>query len=424
MKNLITSYKLQILILLAVLSNSTALFAQEVEVTLFSGNYNDFNISCFGARDGNIDATVTGGTPPYTYIWTNGATTQDLIEIAAGYYKLIVKDSLGNTAIAEITLTEPEPMVVDVLLSSFPNGYNISCYNCFNGNILLQAGGGVGPYTYTWEDGPTTSDRFNLGRGGYNVNITDANQCVLAPEQFLLTEPDRSDWTQFGNTGTDPSVHFMGTSDAKDLKIKTSNQDRITIKSNGDLKIHNLPSGSVYLDENGILKSSSITQSMLPCVNPVPFWWGLSTGEIITCPQNKVGVGTWAIPTGVQFKVEGVSYLNGSVYIGIDPNAAVGGSTYKLLVDGKLGAKEIYCSLGNPWPDYVFENGYELLNITTLRNFVSKNKHLPGVPTASELESKGANMMELMSKAYEKIEELHLYIFDLEERLRKVEAGK
>ena len=406
------------------MSNSTALFAQEVEATLYSGNYNDFNISCFGARDGNIDATVTGGTPPYTYIWTNGATTQDLTEIAAGYYKLIVKDFVGNIAIAEITLTEPEPMVVDVLLSSFPNGYNISCYNCFNGHILLQTVGGVGPYTYTWEDGPTTSDRFNLGRGGYNVNITDANQCVLAPEQFLLTEPDRSDWTQFGNTGTDPCVHFIGTTDAKDLKIKTSNVERLTIKSNGDIKINGLLPGPVYLDTDGIVKSSGVAQVAAPCnnVNPlIPLWTPLSTGQLFTCPPFQVGIGSYIIPNGVQFKVEGVSYFNSSVYIGIDPNAAVGGSTYKLLVDGKLGAKEIYCSLGNPWPDYVFENDYELLNITTLRNFVSKNKHLPGVPSASELESKGANMMELMSKAYEKIEELHLYIFDLEERLRKVE---
>ncbi|MBK7681566.1 MAG: SprB repeat-containing protein [Bacteroidetes bacterium] len=133
-------------------------------------------------------------------------------------------------------MTQPEPMGVDILLSSFPNGYNISCYNCFNGHILLQAGGGAGPYTYTWEDGPTTQDRFNLGRGAYGVNITDANQCELRPELFHLTEPDRSDWTQYGNTGIDPSVHFIGTTDAKDLKIKTYNQDRITIKSNGDLK--------------------------------------------------------------------------------------------------------------------------------------------------------------------------------------------
>ncbi|MBK9320998.1 MAG: hypothetical protein IPM91_20855 [Bacteroidetes bacterium] len=57
----------------------------------------------------------------------------------------------------------------------------------------------------------------------------------------------------------------------------------------------------------------------------------------------------------------------------------------------------------------------------TLRHFVSKNKHLPGVPSAGELESKGANVMELMSKAFEKIEELHLYIFELEDRLRKLE---
>ena len=201
------------------MSNTTPLYAQELEVSLTPGNYNGFNISCFGARDGNIDATVTGGTPPYTYIWTNGATTQDLNNVAAGYYKIIVRDALSGIVEVEITLIEPEQMWVDYLLSNFPNGYNISCYDCFNGHILLFTGGGVGPYSYAWEDGPSTSDRFNLGRGDYGVNITDANQCELRPELFQMTEPDRSDWTQFGNTGSDPNLHFIGTTDAKDLKI-------------------------------------------------------------------------------------------------------------------------------------------------------------------------------------------------------------
>lgn len=406
--------------------NSTALIAQELEVTLTPGSYNGFNISCFGARDGNIDATVTGGTPPYTYTWTNGATTEDLTAIAAGYYKLIAKDFVGNTAVAEITLTEPEQMGVDFMLSSFPNGYNISCYNCFNGHILLYASGGVGPYAYTWEDGPTTTDRFNLGRGSYSVNITDANQCVLTPELFQMTEPDRSDWTQFGNTGTDPNQHFIGTIDNKDIKIKTNNTERLEIKANGDIKLNGLQPGMIHLDQNNFIKSS-IEALSAPCVGAHPSWprWSANNSALIyTCPIFNVSIGSHTLPSNVKFQVAGNSFLNGSVYIGIDPNLAVGGSTYKLLVDGKLGAKEIYCSLGNPWPDYVFENDYELLNITTLRNYVSKNKHLPGVPSAAELESKGANMMELMSKAYEKIEELHLYIFELEERLRKVEGSK
>jgi SprB repeat len=411
---------------MAVMFNSTALIAQELEVTLTLGSYNGFNISCFGARDGNIDATVTGGTPPYTYIWTNGATTQDLNNVAAGYYKIIVRDALSGLVEVEITLTEPEPMGADFMLSSYPNGYNISCYNCFNGHILLYANGGVGPYTYTWEDGPTTTDRFNLGRGSYSVNITDANQCVLTPELFQMTEPDRSDWTQFGNTGSDPNLHFIGTIDNKDIKIKTNNTERLEIKANGEIKLNGLPPGMIHLDQNNIIRSSNEALSTL-CVDAIftnPHWSALGSSLLFSCPVYNVSIGSFSIPNNVKFKVEGNSFLNGSVFIGIDPNLALGGSTYKLLVDGKLGAKEIYCSLGNPWPDYVFENDYELLSLTTLRNYVSTNKHLPGVPSAAELESKGANMMELMSKAYEKIEELHLYIFDLEERLRKMEAGE
>ncbi|MBL8208810.1 MAG: SprB repeat-containing protein, partial [Blastocatellia bacterium] len=131
-------------------------YAQSLQLTLTPSNYNNFNISCFGGRDGSIDLTVSGGQPPYAYEWSNGAGSEDLVNIAAGYYQVLVTDA-GNTA-AEIgiTLTEPEAMAVDFIISSYPNGYNVSCYNCFNGSILNLPSGGVPPYSYVWEDGPVT----------------------------------------------------------------------------------------------------------------------------------------------------------------------------------------------------------------------------------------------------------------------------
>ncbi|MBK8847279.1 MAG: SprB repeat-containing protein [Bacteroidetes bacterium] len=79
-----------------------------MNVTLTPSNYNGNNISCFGAQDGSINVTVSGGIPPYTYNWSNGFTSPNAIELPAGYYRLTVRDAALNSVVKEITLIEPE----------------------------------------------------------------------------------------------------------------------------------------------------------------------------------------------------------------------------------------------------------------------------------------------------------------------------
>ncbi|MBK7965214.1 MAG: SprB repeat-containing protein [Bacteroidetes bacterium] len=221
-----------------ILLNGTSSIGQSIQVSLNPSLYNGYNISCFGSRDGSITLTVSGGTPPYTYTWSNGSTTKDVSDLASGYYRVHVKGTSGPGVDAEITLEEPEAINVDQLISTYPSGYNISCYNCYNGSILLYPTGGVLPYTFTWEDGPTTQDRFNLGTGNYFVTLTDANQCVYSPEAFYLNEPERSDWTMSGNLGSNPLSNFIGTKDAKDLVFKTNNLERFRVLSTGEIKLN------------------------------------------------------------------------------------------------------------------------------------------------------------------------------------------
>ncbi|MFN7013241.1 MAG: hypothetical protein ACK4ON_03110, partial [Bacteroidia bacterium] len=100
---------------------------------------------------------------------------------------------------------------------------------------------------------------------------------------------------------------------------------------------------------------------------------------------------------------------DGSVGIG-----AVNTGSFKLAVDGKVGAREFKVSLDNPWPDYVFESNYPLMPLENLNEFISKNKHLPGLPAAKEIEeNNGYGLGEMQIKMLEKIEELTLYILQL-----------
>ncbi|MBL7952527.1 MAG: SprB repeat-containing protein, partial [Flavobacteriales bacterium] len=136
--------------------------------------------------------------------------TPNIGQLAAGYYALNVKDATGEERQVEITLTEPEPLKVFADPLVYPNGKNISCFDCFNGSIDVQVEKGTPPYSYFWQDANiTTQDRTSLGAKSYEVTVTDANGCVERVA-IALEQPESSDWKMGGNAGTDPETQYMG----------------------------------------------------------------------------------------------------------------------------------------------------------------------------------------------------------------------
>ena len=127
--------------------------------------HNGSSVPCFGMKDGTIVSTVSGGTAPYTYKWSNGALSASITGVPAGYYGIEVVDALGEVAKGEITLTEPEALKVTATASAYANGHNISCFECNNGYIQLTVAQGTPPYSYAWSDGSSTvPNRYGLGR--------------------------------------------------------------------------------------------------------------------------------------------------------------------------------------------------------------------------------------------------------------------
>jgi general stress protein 26 len=104
----------------------------------------------------------------------------------------------------------------------------------------------------------------------------------------------------------------------------------------------------------------------------------------------------------------------------IDENGNVGiGTTnpgsFKLAVEGKIGAREVNVTTTTPWPDFVFETDYALPSLESLKVFINKNKHLPEIPTAQEVETNGINLGEMNTLLLKKVEELTLYMITLKE---------
>lgn len=108
---------------------------------------------------------------------------------------------------------------------------------------------------------------------------------------------------------------------------------------------------------------------------------------------------------------------NGNIGIG-----TTNPGTYKLAVEGTIGARKVKVTAVNPWPDYVFEDNYKLLSIPEMEKYILLHKHLPEIPSAKEVNLEGIELGEMNRKLLQKIEEQALYIIELNKRLSKLEA--
>jgi len=129
-------------------------------------------VSCYAGTDGSIDISVTGGTEPYLYSWSNSTSQEDLSNVSAGFYQVDVIDANGCQSTFMATVESPAVLTV----ASTPS--SATCL-ASNGSIRLLVGGGTGPYTYSWSTGSSQMNLTGASSGIYTVTITDANGCVL-----------------------------------------------------------------------------------------------------------------------------------------------------------------------------------------------------------------------------------------------------
>lgn len=137
------------------------------------------DVSCPGEDDGAVQATPIGGSPPYTYLWSNGATTASQTGLIPGTYVVTVTDAAGCTATGQGSVSEPPPVTATI------NSNNPLCVGDSNGSATVIANGGTPPYTYTWSTGQTTATISGLSAGTYTVTVTDANNCSTAVQTTL-----------------------------------------------------------------------------------------------------------------------------------------------------------------------------------------------------------------------------------------------
>jgi len=126
-----------------------------------------------GSVDGSIDLTVSGGTTPYTYLWSSGQTTEDISGLSAGLYALTITDGAGCELSVSYTVGNNSGTL---LVTGVVN--DESCISA-NGSINQTATGGNGALSYLWNVGQTTQDISGLAAGSYTCTITDQVGCYI-----------------------------------------------------------------------------------------------------------------------------------------------------------------------------------------------------------------------------------------------------
>ena len=227
------------------------------------------SVSCFGGNDGSIDISVSGGTPLYSYLWTNGATSEDVSSLTSGSYSVVITDANGCSSNSTYIITEPSLLIVDSVVTS-----DISCFGGNDGSIDISVSGGTPLYSYLWSNGATSEDVSSLTSGSYSVVITDANGCSLNTTSYTITEP-----ISIQNTSVVTPVSCFGSSDGSiDLTVTGGISPYSYLWSNGATSedVSGLVSGmygvqitdnsgcvfidSIFVSEPSIL-SSSLTSS-------------------------------------------------------------------------------------------------------------------------------------------------------------------
>ena len=142
------------------------------------------DVSCNGGNNGSATITVGGGTPGYSYSWSNGASTSTINGLSAGFYNCTVTDANGCT-ITSGNISVNQPSALTVITSKTA----VSCNGGSNGTATVSPNGGTPGYSYSWSNGQTTQTATGLSSGNYNCTITDANGCTITSGNIFISQP-------------------------------------------------------------------------------------------------------------------------------------------------------------------------------------------------------------------------------------------
>ena len=139
--------------------------------------------SCFNGSDGSATVVGSGGTTPYTYLWSNSQSGATATALPAGTHYVTVTDANSCTKIDSVIITEPTKLTF-----SFTSTTDVSCFGGNDATATITASGGTAPYNYLWSNNQNSQTANSLPAGIHSVSVTDANGCTFS-DSVLINEP-------------------------------------------------------------------------------------------------------------------------------------------------------------------------------------------------------------------------------------------
>lgn len=523
-----------------------------IESQLVLSQYNGFNVSCADCFNGSIQTTVTGGTAPYSYHWSDvsNSNTANLNNLNGGEYRLLITDAHGCEAKNSAFLSMPSPKdwsrtgnanidatefigstdASDVVFKSnnqeglrLAGNGNVGVGNNsptekldINGNLKVSGGvkigseatiksvtgngtmGGISfeniPFIGNLQpDMPTcipnwANERYNY----FNGYLTLRNQNYPSRPALYMGSDGESGVIEStreisGNTmmhlklnsfcgndvlvgnassgnlianyhfgiGTEAPVekfHLMNgnmlvenASDSqnpifftdyinKNVGIGTGlPRGKFEIKSNqtdiltfGAMRTEQSGWSTSYMAFNAFRSDGGVWETTTDNAHGgASVIYSNPLGDLMfsTLDGNSAPYGVFTGDQGIKAGTRMTISGDGRVGIGIHPNAHYDLLNYKLVVDGSVKCKKLRVDLQN-WGDYVFDSNYELMDLAGIENYIAENKHLPGMPSASEVENEGVDLGEIVKLQQVKIEELTLLMIQMQKQIESNAKNK
>ncbi len=348
--------------------------------------------TCGNENTATIFSTTTGGQAPYTYAWSNGATTADLDNLAAGDYSLTVTDANGCTGVSTANIMDGGVISVDIAPP------NTICAGANTGSLTATVTGGQTPITYNWSNGGTTATLNNLATGTYNLTVTDNIGCTATTTATILEDTDFSvniiannrtvcpgESISFGIAPANPNLTYSWTATGGAFDDATSSSPMYTMMMPGDYDI------TVVASNGTCTATSTITVTILQGINVAATLSDVvcagdnngsisitasSANEPITYTWDN-GIGNIASPTGLApgtYNVTISDALNCSVTqtftIGVTSNLNVGLTSTNLDCNGANNGSITANATGGVAPiTYTWSNGGA--NTATLNNLAA-----------------------------------------------------
>ncbi len=267
---------------------------------------------------------------------------------------------------------------------------------------------GAGSGTNYWNTNGTHI--YNTNTGNVGIGTTTPVTAKLAIQTPLNT----TGFTHIGGTNEVILTEAIGGASAA-LGTSTNHPFRLLAGTLGRVQIH--PTGDVVVGENNDPPFGKFTVQTLNNRDGISHRG--EGGNVLSTRMGgtSAGIGTFSA-TNMRIFANGLSRIfiaeaTGNVGIGTD------NPTYKLSVLGNIRSTEVVVETG--WADYVFDKKYRLRSLNDLEKFIQQNKHLPNIPSAKEVEEKGLHLGDTQKRMMEKIEELTLYIIELNKKIEKLE---